>query len=72
MSRPYAQILGAIALAVLVGPTPLTAQDRQGSSQPLPSIAEKTDGMQRLDGFFPLYWDKAAGQLWMEINKFHT
>ena len=33
----------------------------------LPSIAEKTEGMGRLDGFLPLYWDEDHGRLWMEI-----
>ncbi|MCH6547769.1 MAG: zinc-dependent metalloprotease [Gemmatimonadetes bacterium] len=28
--------------------------------------------MQRIDGFFPLYWDDDAGQLWMEISRFDT
>jgi hypothetical protein len=33
----------------------------------LPSISERTDGMRKLDGFFPLYWDEAGGALWLEI-----
>jgi len=33
----------------------------------LPSIAEKTEGMESIDGFLPLYWDDDRGQLWMEI-----
>ncbi|HTL06005.1 MAG TPA: zinc-dependent metalloprotease [Gemmatimonadales bacterium] len=33
----------------------------------LPSIAEKTKGLSRMDGFIPLYWDAATGKLWMEI-----
>jgi hypothetical protein len=28
--------------------------------------------MRKIDGFFPLYWDEAAGQLWMEIARFDT
>ena len=35
-----------------------------------PTITEKTEGMERLDGFFPLYWDDADGTLWMEIERF--
>jgi len=42
---------------------------RRGPSQgPPPSIEEKTAQMKKLDGFFPLYWDESAGQLWMEIS----
>jgi len=33
----------------------------------LPTIAEKTAGMERKDGFIPLYWDARAGKLWLEI-----
>jgi len=33
----------------------------------LPSIAEKTEGMESIDGFLPLYWDEDQGRLWMEI-----
>jgi hypothetical protein len=36
----------------------------------LSSIAEKTDGMRKLDGFFPLYWDEPAGALFLEIPAF--
>src|SRR5918999_5168368 len=34
-----------------------------------PSIDEKTRGLQKLDGFFPLYWDARAGTLWIEVPK---
>ena len=33
------------------------------------SIADRTDGMQKLDGFFPLYWEEATGKLFLEIPK---
>jgi hypothetical protein len=38
-------------------------------AQALPSIADKTRGLTRLDGFIPLYWDGGAGKLWMEIPR---
>jgi hypothetical protein len=50
------------ALALLLAP-PAAAQT------PLPDIARKTAGTQRMDGFLPLYWDAAAGKLWMEIPR---
>jgi hypothetical protein len=28
--------------------------------------------MQKLDGYFPLYWDERAGTLWAEIPRFNT
>ncbi len=41
----------------------------QGQSRPLPSIDERTSGYQKLDGFFPLYWDNASGTLYLEIPR---
>lgn len=38
-------------------------------AQPLPTIEAKTTGFERRDGFFPLYWDAAAGQVWLEIPR---
>jgi len=35
----------------------------------LPTIAEKTRGLERIDGFVPLYWDAATGKLWLEISR---
>ena len=37
-------------------------------AQALPSIADKTKGMERRDGFIPLYWEPATGKLWMELS----
>ncbi len=38
----------------------------------IPSIDEKTHGMTKLDGYFPLYWDAHAGILWLEIPRLET
>lgn len=56
----------ALVTIFLIG-APTEAQRPGGGSTPLPSIAEKTAGMERMDGFLPLYWDSDMGQLWMEI-----
>jgi len=37
-----------------------------------PSIEERTAGMQKLDGYFPLYWDERAGTLFLEISRFDS
>jgi hypothetical protein len=37
-----------------------------------PTIEERTSGMQKLDGYFPMYWDDRAGTLWLEIPRFDT
>src|SRR5690348_15725281 len=36
------------------------------------TIEERTAGMQKLDGFFPLYWDERTGFLLLEIPRFDT
>ena len=36
----------------------------------LPTIADKTAGMERLEGFFDLYWGESTGMLYWEIDSF--
>ena len=57
--------------------TALYAQQpgRGGAAQAparIPTIEERTAGMQKLDGYFPLYWDERTGNLWLEIPRFDT
>ncbi len=37
-----------------------------------PAIEERTSGMRKLDGYFPVYWDERSGSLWLEIPRFDT
>jgi hypothetical protein len=39
---------------------------------PTPTIAEKTTGMHKWEGYFNLYWDAKQGKLWLEIGKSDT
>ena len=51
-----------IAVFVLAVGHHAAAQDQAAGvprARPLPSIAERTGGYQKLDGFYPLYWDEA-------------
>ena len=34
------------------------------------NIAAKIASMQKLDGYFPLYWDAKTGKMWLEVDKF--
>ena len=36
------------------------------------TIATKTSGMEKLEGFFDIYWDDDTGKLYWEIDKFDT
>jgi hypothetical protein len=58
----------SLAFASAAPATPALAQG-SGATAALPSIADKTAGMERMDGLLPLYWDADLGQLWMEIPR---
>jgi hypothetical protein len=57
-----------IALLALLCAMPIHAQNRNEDK----TIAAKTAGLQKIDGYIPLYWDAAAGRLLMEISRFNT
>jgi len=37
----------------------------------LPTVEEKTKGMDIRTGFFPLFWEEKTGKLWMEVGRFN-
>jgi hypothetical protein len=63
-----------LALALVVSTAlPLAAQGAaQGGARTLRTIEDRTATMRKMDGFFPLYWDSAGGQLFMEIPRLNT
>ncbi|HMB27527.1 MAG TPA: DUF5117 domain-containing protein, partial [Blastocatellia bacterium] len=56
------------ALLTLLCAMPINAQNRNE----VQTIAAKTAGLQKIDGYVPLYWDAGAGKMWMEITRFNT
>ncbi|HLH18274.1 MAG TPA: zinc-dependent metalloprotease [Bryobacteraceae bacterium] len=38
----------------------------------IPSIEERTSGMRKIDGYFPMYWEERTGSLFLEIPRFDT
>ena len=66
----FITILAAIAMTI--SPAVVAAQQPPARGGGTRSIEERTAGMRKLDGFFPLYWDSTAGQLFMEIPRFNT
>ncbi len=50
----------------------LQRPDRVEATGEVTTIEDKTVDMEKIDGFFPLYWDAATGKLWMEISRFDT
>ncbi len=65
-----------IALAILLFATghAATAKSKHDDDEnkPLPTITQKTRGMQAMPGYFNLYWDAGAGKVWLEIDKFDS
>ncbi len=39
---------------------------------PSNSIASKTIDMEKMDGYFPFYWEAKTGKIWLEINQMNT
>jgi hypothetical protein len=75
MSKANTTFLSICMLVFFLGaPTSAYAQGRGGdaSSSPPPSIGDKTEGMQKIDGFIPLYWEESTGKMWMEISRWNT
>lgn len=70
---------GCVAMLALATPAGLSglgvdvvqagggAQGRAGGQARIPDIAERTAAMQKIDGFFPLYWDESTGGLFLEV-----
>jgi len=55
-----------VAVIVLMFAAPAAPQRQTGGETP--AIAEKTAGMQKLEGFFN-YWEEKAERMWLEIGK---
>ncbi len=66
----------ALILIPVAGVWLAAAQRRErtaaGPPARIPTIQESTAGMQRMDGYFPLYWDERTGSLFLEIPRFDT
>ena len=58
----------ALALLTLIVLPP----SAQAQPAPPPSIADKTKGFEKLDGYVPLYWNRIDGTLWIEIPALDT
>ncbi len=64
LSRALAVFALAGVAAAVRGQT--AAKPPGSSALPLPSIADRTRGLERRDGFVPFYWDELKGELLIE------
>src|SRR4026208_2280651 len=61
-------LVGSLLLA---GPIVSAQQPQQRPSAPQ-SVEDRTAGLKKLDGYFPLYWDERTGGMLLEIPRFDT
>jgi hypothetical protein len=78
MLRASSITLSVLFIVGLLATVPFHAQQpggRGGGGGPQstggrpPAIDERTSGMQKLDGYFPIYWDERTGSLFLEIPR---
>jgi hypothetical protein len=69
MTKTLTRVVTPLLLGFFLA-IPLQAQAQTGGRSQ--SIEERTVGMRKLDGYFPLYWDERTGTLWLEIPRFNT
>lgn len=65
--------LALLLCSLLCATRVASAQTDKDKAPPdkLPTIAARTEGMQKLDGYIPLYWQASTGKLFMEIGRFN-
>ncbi len=72
------RITAALVTTAMACLSPLTAQQGAGragaaaAATPPARIEDRTTGMRKIDGYFPLYWDERTGSLFLEIPRFDT
>jgi hypothetical protein len=57
----------ALLFNLTAGASEAQSQDRQDKT-----ISARAAGLEKLDGFIPLYWDAATGKMLMEISRFNS
>jgi hypothetical protein len=67
----FATLLTCALTIAWHGPQRLHAQT-PGATGRTPSIEERTAGMHKMDGYFPIYWDERGGTLWLEVPRIDT
>jgi len=69
----------AVALSIALCLSPIFAQQGgrgggqgAGAVAPIPTIEQRTTGMQKMDGYFPIYWEERTGNLYLEVPRLDT
>jgi len=65
--------LAVVAMLCCVSRAQARAQAKgEAGAEKTASIAEKTKSMEKMPGYFNIYWDAKQGKLWLEIDKWGT
>jgi hypothetical protein len=64
-------LLAGAATGVTTSAQP-AAQPQPQRPAAIPSVDDRTTGMRKMDGYFPLYWDERTGSMFLEISRFGT
>ncbi|MDT8340107.1 MAG: zinc-dependent metalloprotease [Longimicrobiales bacterium] len=73
MTRPRRRspaLLPGLLLALLLPLMPVVSAPAAAQDADLPTIEARTEGMTRVDGFIPVYFEESTGKLWLEIARF--
>ena len=70
----YRTLAALLAVGICLQAQPPPAATGRAAAAPvrLPSIEDRAATAQKLDGYFPLYWDERAGTLLLEISRFNN
>ncbi|MDQ2667311.1 MAG: zinc-dependent metalloprotease [Gemmatimonadota bacterium] len=69
--RRLLYVLAAVATApATVALHAQAAPAQRGAA--MQTVEDRTSGMRKIDGYFPLYWDERTGSLYMEIPRFDS
>jgi hypothetical protein len=71
MFKKFVSVLG-VCLATGAWLSAQPAGQQQQRPGPIPSIDDRTSGMKKIDGYFPLYWDERTGSMFLEISRFDS
>ena len=72
MLKQSALLVSTILLAGPVLEARQPALQQQQRPAAVQSIEDRTSGMKKLDGYFPLYWDERTGGMFLEISRFDS
>src|SRR5918997_2413852 len=62
------RIIFALLVCLMAVPFDSLAQERKGPK----SITDATTGLQKIDGFVPLYWDAEGGRMLLEVSRWNS